>query len=265
MHSIITVTQKSLPLYPQVICFINPKHPCHGLKIEWLKKRFKEGLVIKVLQASGEKGIAGFMEYVPGEYAWRGVSARDYLFIHCLWVSPNKNRRHGLGSRLIEEVVADAKAKKMRGVAVVTSDGSFMAKIELFLENGFELIDEQEDFQLLVKRFARAGVPPSLIDARSARGKLVGWHMVYSRQCPWVARFVEEVKPIIKKAGIRVSVKELTVAKQAQQAPSLYSCFALIRDGRLLADRYISTTRFSNILRKETGTRGKAIDSSKGA
>lgn len=28
----------------------------------------------------------GFIEYLPGEHAWRAVHADGYLFIHCLWV-----------------------------------------------------------------------------------------------------------------------------------------------------------------------------------
>ncbi|MFH1946061.1 MAG: hypothetical protein ABIJ35_02505 [Acidobacteriota bacterium] len=37
----------------------------------------------------------------------------------------------------------------------------------------------------------------------------------------------------------------------AQKGPSLYGVFNLIYDGILLADRYISTTRFQNIINKE--------------
>lgn len=75
--------------------------------------------------------------------------------------------------------------------------------------------------------------------------------MIYSNQCPWVARFVEEVKPILKEKGLNPAIIELKSAKEAQKAPSLYSAFNLIYNGKLLADRYISTTRFKNIIEKE--------------
>jgi hypothetical protein len=44
---------------------------------------------------------------------------------------------------------------------------------------------------------------------------------------------------------------EIKTAKQAQKAPSLYGIFNLIYNGKLLSDRYISTTRFLNIINKE--------------
>lgn len=78
--------------------------------------------------------------------------------------------------------------------------------------------------------------------------------MVYSRQCPWVARFMEEVKPVLSGYKLEPEIIEFTTAGEAQRAPSLYGVFSLINDGRLLADRNISVTRFRNILKKEFGS-----------
>jgi hypothetical protein len=66
-----------------------------------------------------------------------------------------------------------------------------------------------------------------------------------------VARFIEDVKPILKQKKLNIEIRELATAKAAQDAPAVYSAFSLIRDGKLLADRYISVTRFKNILAKE--------------
>ena len=59
------VTESNLLQHPQAICFINPKHPEYHLKVDWLKERFREGMVIKLLYLEGEKRPAGFIEYVP--------------------------------------------------------------------------------------------------------------------------------------------------------------------------------------------------------
>jgi hypothetical protein len=48
-----------------------------------------------------------------------------------------------------------------------------------------------------------------------------------------------------------MQITELKTPADAQNAPSLYSVFNLINNGKLLADRYISLTRFNNILKKE--------------
>jgi len=250
MYKIIEINEKNLADYPQVICFINPKHEHHDLKIDWLKNRFKEGLKIKLLQTESDRKIAGFIEYIPGAYAWRAVNAKNYLFIHCLWVYPNKNKNKGLGSALVDEVIKDAQKQKMNGVAVVTSDGSFMAKKDLFIKNEFDLIEEKGGFQLLAKNFSKIITPPSFTNNENALKKYQGWYIIYSKQCPWVARFIEEVKPIIKKQGLKINFHEIKTAKEAQNTPSIYSVFNLIKDGKILADRYISTTRFLNIIKR---------------
>jgi len=251
MNKIIEVNEINISDYPQVICFINPQHEHYGLKIDWLKKRFREGLKIKLLQTESDQKIAGFIEYMPGEYAWRAVDAKKCLFIHCIWVYPNKNKNKGLGSALVDEVIKDAQKQKMNGVAVIVSDGSFMAKKELFIKNKFEFVEEKGGFQLLVKKFGKKNALPCFTNNEDVLKKYQGWHIVYSEQCPWVARFIEEVKPILKKQGLKIDFHEITTAKEAQTAPSVYSVFNLIKDGKILADRYISTTRFLNIIKKK--------------
>ena len=118
--------------------------------------------------------------------------------------------------------------------------------------NGFNILAESGDEQLMVKQF-RDGPLPSLNNWQGelAKYKYKGLTIVYSNQCPWVARFIEEVKPILDEEKIKPKIIELKNASQAQRAPSLYGVFNLIYNGRLLADRYISTTRFLNIIRKE--------------
>ena len=106
--SIVTLTPKNYTEYG-CRCFLNPKHEGHLKKLEWLKERFSEGLTIKHLFIEGEKKPIGFIEYVPGEYAWRAVDANSYLFIHCIWISPNKNKEKGYGSQLVGECIEDAR------------------------------------------------------------------------------------------------------------------------------------------------------------
>ena len=110
-------------------CFLNPKNEGHLKKLEWLQERFSEGLTIKLLLVENEKKPIGFIEYVPVEYAWRAVNANRYIFIHCIWVYPNKYKEKGYGSLLVEECIEDAKKEGRYGVAVVASTGPFMAGV----------------------------------------------------------------------------------------------------------------------------------------
>jgi hypothetical protein len=246
--TIIEVTSENLGEHPGAICFINPKSEYYPLKVEWLKEQFKNGLKIKLLYIEGEKIPKGFIEYIPGEYCWRPVDATGYMFIHCLWTNGKKYQHQGLGGQLIGEVEKDA--SDMKGVAVLTSDNSFMADKRIFLKNGYKTIAESGKDQLLVKQFREATYPAFIasgFDLTNHRGMTI----IYSKQCPWVARFIEEVKPILDKENLTPEIIEIKTYDEAQKAPSVYGVFNLIWNGKILADRYISTTRFSNILNKE--------------
>lgn len=237
--------------YPEVVCFTNPKHPAFQHKIEWLKIRFAEGLRINLIYLEGIKRAVGFIEYVPGEFARRAVSAKDYMFIHCIYVYPNDIKGKGLGSKLLEDCMQDARKIGKHGLAVVTSSKAFMAGSALFLKNGFILVDtDTQGNELMVKRFDDVPMPV-FNDWKAKLAEIEGLQILYSRQCPWVARLIDEIKNsgISEKLGIKIS--ELQTAGEAQQAPSVYAVFNFIRDGRLLADRYVSFTRFNNILKKE--------------
>jgi hypothetical protein len=247
-YKIIEVSLDNLADHPQVICFINPKHEFYHKKVEWLKEQFNHGLRIKLLYLEGEKRPVGFIEYIPGEYCWRSVNAKGYMFIHCLWTNGKKYQHQGLGSLLIKEVENDA--KDMLGVAVVTSDKSFMSDDQIFLKNGYLKIAESGKEQLMMKQFEK-GSQPSLNDWQGELEKHQDLTIIYSKQCPWVARFLEEVKPFLEKEKLKPKIIEIKTPAEAQKAPSLYSVFNLIFERRLLADRYISTTRFMNIVRKE--------------
>jgi hypothetical protein len=58
-------------------CFMSKKKSeGYQRKLAWLKDRFAEGMRIKML-ALPERG---FIEYIPGEHAWRAVHADGYLW-----------------------------------------------------------------------------------------------------------------------------------------------------------------------------------------
>jgi N-acetylglutamate synthase-like GNAT family acetyltransferase len=207
-------------------------------------------LKIKALYFENDKKCHGFIEYVSGEYAWRAVEAKDYLFIHCIWISPNKFKNKGYGSLLIAECVKDARKQGKAGVAVIASEGPFMANKELFLKNGFTEVQKSGVFTLLVKQLKQAEAP-KFKDCETQLSSCEGLKILYSNQCPWVARFMSELPETIKGQGVKVDVVELKTAEQAQAAPSIYAVFNLVNDGKLLSDHYISNTRFLNILSKE--------------
>lgn len=126
-------------------------------KEKWIKERFKEGLKYKLLMVKeGNKETSrGMIEDIPGEYNWRGIQADGWMVIHCLWVV-GKHKNKGYGSKLLEECIKDAKDQRMYGVVSMAADkGGWLSNEKLFLNNGFEKVDEIEPyFGLYAKRFS---------------------------------------------------------------------------------------------------------------
>ena len=235
----------------QPVCFLNPKNEGYLKKLEWLKERFSKGLIIKLLYLENEKKCSGFIEYIPGEYAWRAVDAKGYIFIHCIWISPNKHKGKGYGSLLVKECIKDAKKEGKYGVVVVTSEGPFMAGKALFLKNGFKSVAKAKpSYELMIKTI-KSGHLPKFKDWEKQLSQYKGLNIIYTNQCPWVARSIKELSEIAKKKGLKLKIVELENARQAQDAPSIYTAFNLIYNGKLLVDHYISSKRFLNIIDKE--------------
>jgi hypothetical protein len=241
---IITVTKQNIDSYSPR-CFLRPDNPGQIQKNKWVLDRFSEGMTIKLLYI--DKKFAGYIEYIPGKHAWRAVDAANYLFIHCIWMYPNKHKDKGYGSLLINESIKEAKDLDLCGVSVVTSDESFMASKDIFEKNGFIIVQEDSPYQLLVKNHKECA-PPAFNDYKDELSKYKGLHIVYSQQCPWVNRFMDETKDEINKLGITVT--ELKTSEEAQHAPSIYTSFSFINDGTLLVDHYISKRRFDTIIKK---------------
>jgi L-amino acid N-acyltransferase YncA len=222
-------------------------------KAEWYKKRLNEGMIYKILY-SEEKGSIGMIEYIPGEYAWRAVEAVHYMVIHCLCNFSKSFRGKGYASQMIDACIEDAKKEKMLGVAVVTRKGAWMANKDLFIKKGFEVIDRADpDFELLALKFAKESPSPSFKDNTTylAKHYSKGLTILWSDQCPYIAKSISEIKETIKeKYGIKAQIIEMTTHEQAQKAPSPYAIFNLILDGKLLAFHPISNTRFKNIMDK---------------
>jgi len=230
-------------------CLTNPKNQGYRPKVEWLRERFAEGLRFLLFRDAKGRPLA-FLEYVPGEYAWRPVDAKGWLFVHCLWVYSKGQKVGGLGSRLIRASVEEARQAGATGVAAMVSDGPWMASRPVFLKNGFEQIAVADRFQLVAHRL-KTGPEPRFRDISANLAEYRGLHVVYSAQCPMLPKSVNDLSEMAAEHGLELKVTLLNSAREAQDAPSYYGVFNLLWNGRLLSDHYVSKGRFKNILRKE--------------
>lgn len=232
-------------------CSKNLKYEGYQLKLDWLRQRFSQGLKIKLLHSNTE-GAIGFIEYIPGEYTWRAVNASGYLVIHCIYIEKRKHRGKGYASTLLKECIEDAQKEERNGVAMVTSKGPWLAKSDILLKNGFEVIDKAPPYYELLAKQIRKGVLPKFTgDWEKRLEKYSGLNIIYANQCPYNIKSVTEICNTAKEKGLEIRVFELNNPVDAQNAPSPYGVFSLVYNGELLADHYTSKSRFLNILKKE--------------
>jgi len=235
-------------------CYMSKrKEPGYKQKRDWLEARFAEGMKIKIVHENGGRDEA-FIEYIPGEYAWRAVHAPGYMVIHCLWVV-GKGKGKGYGSRLIKECLDDARAQKMHGVAMLTSDRTWLASKEIFAGNGFTEVDQAPpSFQLMAARFGSAPEPslPKNWDERAkAFGR--GLTVVRTAQCPYIENATKAILAFAKERNIKAKVVEFKSAREVQErSPSAYGVFGTVLDGRFLAYYYLLPKDFDKLLQERS-------------
>jgi GNAT superfamily N-acetyltransferase len=223
-------------------CFKSkPKSEGYRHKLAWLEQRFAEGMQLKMIY-EGKRSM-GFVEYIPGEYAWRAVNANDYLVIHCLWVV-GKGKSKGYGARLLDECTEHAQRIGKRGVAMVTSSGVWLADKKLLLKNGFAEVDQAPPtFSLLVKRFENdAPLPtfPTNWDER-ARHFGDGLTILRSGQCPYIPDAITIIADFFAGRGVATQEVELNSARDVQDlSPSPYGLFGVVYNGKLLSYHYLT-------------------------
>lgn len=232
-----------------IYCIKNKKAPGYQKKLNWFKNQIQNGLEIRIARDEQGKQL-GFIEYLPAEFAWRPITAVNYYFVQCIGIFSKDAKGLGLGSQLLDVCEQDAKAKQLAGICSMSSDGSWIAKKDLFFKNGFELVDQKGRFELVAKSFRTTKTVPQLKDWQAQQQQYKGWHLLYAQQCPWHEKAIVELQQVAKAHNIQLQTKELLTAQEAQNAPSGFGTFSLMYNGKLLADHYISKRRFENILKK---------------
>lgn len=220
-------------------------------KIDWYKEYYKKGLRIKVVM-SAKGGYQGMLEYIPGEFAHRPVNAEKYLFIHCLFVGfKNEYKHKGYATALLNDCINEAKSSKLKGVAVVTRKGAFMAKNAIFLKLGFSVVDSSKpDFELLVLKFDQKFESPTFKNNLSQLQIYKnGLTILRSVQCPYTEKNVNEIiKVASEKYKIKANLIELDNYKKVQECPCAFGSFCIIYNGEIISYSPISSTRFENIM-----------------
>jgi L-amino acid N-acyltransferase YncA len=232
----------------------NKKHVGFKRKLEWNKDRFAEGMKYKMLVDASGNSVGG-IEYIPGEYAWRPVKADGYMFIHCIYIMKKDAKGKGYGEKLVQECIDDARKLNMKGVAVVTRKGSWMAGVPLFEKLGFKVTDAaRPDFKLLALKFDLESCSPKFSGnwSKTLKNYGEGLTIITSDQCPYLYKSISEIIEVAKNDfGIIPNMIHLENSSQAKQVPCAFGSFCMIYNGKVVAENPISKTRFRNIMKKE--------------
>ncbi|MBT8271227.1 MAG: GNAT family N-acetyltransferase [Bacteroidia bacterium] len=247
--NIIEVTPENVDTYG-VFCIKNKKAAGYAKKLTWFKDKVNDGLKIRIAIDDSEKQL-GFIETIPAEKAWRPIKAVNYVFIQCIAIFSKADRSKHLGSRLLKACEAEAREDKRSGICSMTSTGVWMADHKLFEKNDYLQAAEKDRFKLMYKPFGLESKPPEFLDWKANLGKYQGWQLFYADQCPWHEKSVNDLRQAAARHNVDLQINKLTSPADILNVPSGFGTYALVHDGELLADHYISKTRFENILKKE--------------
>jgi len=135
---------------------------------------------------------------------------------------------------------------------VVTSPDSFMAESDLFIKAGFVSVDRIPPYELLVKKLKKTAPDPRFIVERERLFKRYrkGLTILAADQCTYVAKTVERISEASRTLGLEPRIVRIENAKASRELPTPYGVFCILYDGKLIAERPISATRFVSIMRR---------------
>ena len=204
-------------------------------KLAWTRERFQEGLRIKEVRHGGR----GFIEYIPGRFAWRGIEAANYMVIHCMWVV-GRAQGKGQGKTLLQACIRDAREAGLSGIAAVSAKGKVgLVDTDFFLHNGFHVVQSTCGMDLVALKFDHAAADPhfSLDLKKKARALGDGLTVVSSPQCPYTYERAQQVVESARADKIRARSLRVNSLKQLRQtSPSPYASFDIVYDGEVISN-----------------------------
>jgi hypothetical protein len=127
-----------------------------------------------------------------------------------------------------------------------------MAGSDLFIRAGFVSVDRIPPYELLVKKLQKTAPDPRF----SVQRQLLlnkyekGLTILAADQCPYASKSVERIAEASRALGLEPRVVRVGSAQESRELPTPYGVFSIICDGKLIAARPISATRFMSIMRR---------------
>lgn len=239
MAEIITVTPETVGK-TGFFCKMSARgKPGYEQKLDWLAKRFEEGLQLRLL-GSGERG---FIEFIPGDFAWRGIeNAHDFMVIHCLWVV-GRSKGKGLSTALLTEAETYAKNAGYKGIAAVASTGNWLIDPGVLTHHGYlGVASEAPGFEILAKAFDTEASMPRFSGGfdNKAMAHPDGLAIYRSSQCPYLDDAARTARSFAEDEGLACTEIVLETAEDVRRlSPTPYGVFAITLNGQLVSSHYL--------------------------
>ena len=239
----IRVTKENLEK-EHICCAISSNNDVQvSSKKAWLADRFDDGLVFL---KSIERGKC-FIEYIPAEYAWNPIEAKEYMYIDCLWVS-GSFKGHGYSNDLLGACVDDSKKKGRKGLCILSAAKKrpFLADPKYLKYKGFTVCDEADNgIQLWHFPFSQDSEPPRFKDcAKHPHIEEDGYVLYYTNQCPFNAKYVPIIEQVAKEHSIPFRAIRIESREDAQNAPTPVTTYALFMNGKYLTNEQMNDSKF---------------------
>ena len=216
-------------------------------KKAWLNDRFDEGLVFL---KSTERGKC-FIEYIPAENAWVPIEAEGFMYIDCLWVSGSL-KGHGYSSDLLDACISDSREQGKQGLCILSSAKKkpFLADPKYLKYKGFAVCDEADNgIQLWYLPLSDNVSKPRFREcARHPHIEEKGYVLYYTHQCPFNAKYVPLLEQTAEAAGVPFHSVLIGSRKQAQNAPSPVTNYALFHDGVYITNEQMNEKKFLKLI-----------------
>lgn len=245
----IRVTKENLESEHICCAIASNKDPQVLAKKAWMRERLDEGLVFLKGNIRGKC----FIEYIPAEYAWVPIDAKNYMHINCFWVS-GSCKGHGYANELLELCIAEAKEKGKSGLTIISSAKkmSFLSDPKYLAHKGFQIADTAEPyFTLMYLPFdANAEVPKFKSCAKTPQIEKEGFTLYYTSGCPYTAKYGPIIEQYAVSQGIPFTSVYIDSMEKAQNAPMAWTNYALFYNGTYITNEILSEKKFCAICEK---------------
>lgn len=228
-----------------ICCALGDKKHIAGVdeKKKLMTANFSNGYEFIRLDARGKV----FADIIPTEYTFAPITADNYLFIQCFWVSGSFAGK-GYARELINIIKAKAIESGKNGIVIISSDKKrpFLSDNKFLLKMGFEVCDQAAPyFNLMTMKLRAEAVNPEF--NQSAKEQIVpenGIVHFYSNWCPFNKYYAPMLEKLCIENGIMYSGFSIETLEDAKHSPTPFTINSLFYNGKFLTHEILSEKSF---------------------